>query len=510
MGNNQCGGPVQSQYGYSATEGLYADRYLDLREPRSDFSSAIRRGMSDQFSNQVLNHKTPNIHDLFTLGKVLGQGQFGITYLCTETSTGINYACKSILKRKLVSREDVEDVRREIQIMHHLSGHENMVKIKDVYEDSSSLHIVMELCQGGELFDKIQAGGGVSERKAAELIRIIVGFIQNCHSLGVMHRDLKLENFMLTDPNDELSIKAIDFGLSVFFKPGQYFKDIVGSPYYLAPEVLNKRYGPEADIFSAGVILYILLSGVPPFWAEDQQGIFDAVLRGNIDFESKPWDSISDGAKDLIRKMLCPFPEERLKAHEVLSHPWICENTSGADRAHDPAFISRLKQFSEMNLLKRLALRVIGESLSEEETAGMREMFEGLDTDSNNAITFNQLKEGLNKYGSKFTETQIQHIMDAVDMNKSGAIECEEFIAATMPLGKLEQEHHLVTAFSYFAKNGDGFITLADLQLACQTSSDYLLEQIIKEFGQNNDGQIDYSEFAVMMKTGIEDECEVR
>ncbi|KAJ0974531.1 hypothetical protein J5N97_016496 [Dioscorea zingiberensis] len=155
-----------------------------------------------------------------------------------------------------------------------------------------------------------------------------------------MHRDLKPENFLLANRDDDLSLKAIDFGLSVFFKPGQVFTDVVGSPYYVAPEVLCKHYGPEADVWTAGVILYILLSGVPPFWAETQQGIFDAVLKGVIDFDSDPWPVISNSAKDLIRKMICSLPSDRLTAHEVLCHPWICENGVAPDRALDPAVLS--------------------------------------------------------------------------------------------------------------------------------------------------------------------------
>jgi calcium-dependent protein kinase len=189
--------------------------------PRSTVTnSLIMRGL-DPITSQVLNHKTPNIRDLFEFGRVLGKGQFGIIYVCTEISTGIQYACKTISKSKWLSRQDVEDARREIHIMHHLASLENVVKIKDVYEDSNALHIVMELCKGGDLFDRVAIGGCFDEKRAAELMRIIVRFIQSCHSLGVMHRDLKLENFMLADEDDDFSVKAIDFGLSVFFKPGK-------------------------------------------------------------------------------------------------------------------------------------------------------------------------------------------------------------------------------------------------------------------------------------------------
>ncbi|KAJ8464919.1 hypothetical protein OPV22_027471 [Ensete ventricosum] len=455
-------------------------------------------------SCHVLGHPTPNIRDLYALGRKLGQGQFGTTYLCTELATGAEYACKSITKRKLISKEDLEDVRREIQILHHLSGHKNIVTIKGAYEDSLCVHIVMELCGGGELFDRIIERGHYSERKAAELIRIIVGVVEACHSLGVMHRDLKPENFLLVNKEDDSSLKLIDFGLSVFFKPGQIFTDVVGSPYYVAPEVLCKQYGPEADVWTAGVILYILLSGVPPFWAETQQGIFDAVLKGVIDFDTDPWPLISDSAKDLIRKMLCSPPSARLTAHQVLSHPWIREQGVASDRALNPAVLSRLKQFSAMNKLKKMALRVIAESLSEEEIAGLREMFTAMDTDNSGAITFDELKAGLRRYGSTLKDTEIRDLMEAADVDNSGTIDYGEFIAATIHLNKLEREEHLVAAFSYFDKDGSGYITVDELQQACKehNMTDVILEDIIKEADQDNDGRIDYGEFVAMMRRG--------
>ncbi|KAG4113921.1 hypothetical protein ERO13_D12G013700v2 [Gossypium hirsutum] len=461
----------------------------------------MKRGF-DHHVCHVLGHKTPNIRDLYTIGRKLGQGQFGTTYLCTEISTSFEYACKSICKRKLLSKEDVEDVRREIQIMHHLAGHKNIVAIKGAYEDTLYVHIVMELCSGGELFDRIIERGHYTERKAAALTKIIVGVVEACHSLGVMHRDLKPENFLLVNKDDDFSLKAIDFGLSVFFKPGQIFTDVVGSPYYVAPEVLLKHYGPEADVWTAGVILYILLSGVPPFWAETQQGIFDAVLKGNIDFDSDPWPVISDSAKDLIRKMLCSQPSERLTAHEVVCHPWISQNGVAPDRALDPAVLSRLKQFSAMNKLKKMALRVIAESLSEEEIAGLREMFTAMDTDNSGAITFDELKAGLRRYGSTLKDTEIRDLMNAADVDNSGSIDYGEFIAATVHLNKLEREEHLVAAFKYFDKDNSGYITVDELQQACaeHNITDVLLEDIIREVDQDNDGRIDYGEFVAMMQ----------
>uniref|UniRef100_A0ACD5YVU1 Uncharacterized protein n=1 Tax=Avena sativa TaxID=4498 RepID=A0ACD5YVU1_AVESA len=465
----------------------------------------------------VLGHHTPPLRDLYALGRKLGQGQFGTTYLATDLATGTPYACKSIAKRKLLTPEDVDDVRREIQIMHHISGHDSVVTIKGAYEDAMYVHIVMELCEGGELFDRIVHRSYFSERRAAEIARVIVGVVEECHSLGVMHRDLKPENFLLKDKDEDngnnngnggdgsINLKAIDFGLSVFFKPGQIFSDVVGSPYYVAPEVLCKHYGPEADVWTAGVIVYILLSGVPPFWAETQQGIFDAVLNGAIDFDSDPWPKISDSAKDLIRKMLRSPPADRLTAHQVLCHPWIIENGVAPDAPLDPAVLSRLKQFSAMNRLKKMALRVIARNLSEEELAGLKEMFKAMDTDGSGAITFDELKEGLKRLGSNLNESEIRDLMEAADVDNSGTIDYDEFIAATVHMNKLEREEHLLAAFAYFDKDGSGYITVDELEEACRehNMADVGIDDIISEVDQDNDGRIDYGEFVAMMKKGI-------
>ncbi|KAF2534884.1 hypothetical protein F2Q70_00032455, partial [Brassica cretica] len=185
------------------------------------------------------------------------------------------------------------------------------------------------------------------------------------------------------------------------------FSELVGSAYYVAPEVLHKHYSRECDVWSAGVILYILLCGFPPFWAESEIGIFRKILQGKLNFETNPWPSISESAKDLITKMLEGNPKKRLTAHQVLcklsklmdflasgdsifllssGHPWIVDDTVALDKPLDCAVVSRLKKFSAMNKLKKMALRVIAERLSEEEIGGLKELFKMIDTDNSGTI----------------------------------------------------------------------------------------------------------------------------
>ncbi|CAL9226606.1 unnamed protein product [Arabidopsis halleri] len=460
---------------------------------------------STQQNGRILGRPMENVRGTYEFGRELGRGQFGVTYLVTHKETKQLFACKSIPTRRLVHKDDIEDVRREVQIMHHLSGHRNIVDLKGAYEDRHSVNLIMELCEGGELFDRIIAKGLYSERAAADLCRQMVMVVHSCHSMGVMHRDLKPENFLFLSKDENSPLKATDFGLSVFFKPGNKFKDLVGSAYYVAPEVLKRNYGPEADIWSAGVILYILLSGVPPFWGENETGIFDAILQGQLDFSADPWPALSNGAKDLVRKMLKYDPKDRLSAAEVLNHPWIREDGEASDKPLDNAVLSRMKQFRAMNKLKKMALKVIAENLSEEEIIGLKEMFKSLDTDNNGIVTLEELRTGLPKLGSKISEAEIRQLMEAADMDGDGSIDYLEFISATMHMNRIEREDHLYTAFQFFDNDNSGYITMEELELAMKKynmGDDKSIKEIIAEVDTDRDGKINYEEFVAMMKKG--------
>ncbi|ESW30539.1 hypothetical protein PHAVU_002G161200 [Phaseolus vulgaris] len=454
---------------------------------------------------RVLDRPMEDVRSDYIFGRELGRGQFGVTYSVTHKHTNENLACKSIAKRKL-HRDDLEDVRREVQIMHHLTGHRNIVELKGACEDRHSVNLVMELCAGGELFDRIIAKGHYSERAAADLCRQIATVIHDCHSMGVMHRDLKPENFLFLGKEENSPLKATDFGLSVFFKPGDVFKDLVGSAYYVAPEVLRKSYGPEADIWSAGVILFILLSGVPPFRAGNEQGIFDAILLGYINFASDHWSSISSSAKDLVKNMLRADPKKRLSAVEVLNHPWLRED-GASDKPLDITVLTRMKQFRAMNKLKKVALKVIAENLSEEEIIGLKEMFKSMDTDNNGTITFEELKAGLPKLGTKISESEVSQLMEAADVDGNGTIDYIEFITATMHMNRMEREDHLYKAFEYFDKDRSGYITMEELESALKkyNMGDEKIKEIIAEVDTDNDGRINYDEFVAMMRKGNPD-----
>ncbi|XP_062233726.1 calcium-dependent protein kinase 26-like [Phragmites australis] len=272
------------------------------------------------------------LEDRYALGLQLGWGQFGVIRSCSDMVTGEALACKSIAKDRLVSPDDVRGVKLEIEVMARLSGHPNVVDLKAVYEDEESVHLVMELCAGGELFHRLEERGCFSEHEAAMLFRYLMEVVAHCHCKGIVHRDLKPENILLVSKSPSSPIKLADFGLATYIQPGRSLSGMVGSPFYIAPEVLSGGYNEAADVWSAGVILYILLSGIPPFWGKTKSKIFECIRSTELWFPSDPWDRVSDSAKELVTGMLRRDPRQRLTAKQVLEHSWMQQH---ADQPQD-------------------------------------------------------------------------------------------------------------------------------------------------------------------------------
>ncbi|KAK9067800.1 hypothetical protein SSX86_011911 [Deinandra increscens subsp. villosa] len=246
-------------------------------------------------------------------GATIGKGKFGSVWLCRCRVTGVEFACKTLVKGE-------ETVHREVEIMQHLSGHPGVVTLKAVYEDLESFHLVMELCSGGRLIDQMAKEGRYSEQRAANIFKELMMVIKYCHDMGVVHRDVKPENILLTTSG---KIKLADFGLAVRITNGQSLAGLAGSPAYVAPEVLSGNYCEKVDVWSAGILLHALLVGVLPFQGESLEDVFQAIKTVELNFHTGVWESVSKPARDLLERILTRNADSRITADEVLSHPWI-------------------------------------------------------------------------------------------------------------------------------------------------------------------------------------------
>lgn len=448
-----------------------------------------------------------NIFEKYTFGKELGRGEFGITYVCIDQRTLEIFACKTISKQRLRTEIDVEDVRREVEIMRQLPIHPNIVRYKEVFEDKEAVYLVMELCEGGELFDRIVAKRHFTERGAALLTKTILEVVKVCHEHGVIHRDLKPENFLYASPDENAPLKAIDFGLSIFFEPGQRFSEIVGSPYYMAPEVLRRNYGAEIDVWSAGIILYILLCGVPPFWADSEEAIAHTIIKGEINFSRDPWPKISEDAKDLVRGMLDQNPYTRMTIDEVLAHHWIQNVNKVSDVSLGERVGTKIKQFSLMNKFKKRVLRVVADVMPDDQVDEIKTIFHMMDTDKSGSLSFEELKEGLKMIGHPVPDSDVMLLMDAADGN--GTLTCDEFVTMAVHIKRMGTDEHLHQAFLHFDMNRTGYIEFEELRDCLSDDNpgpnhDQFVQDIMFDADLDKDGRICYGEFKAMMNSGMD------
>ncbi|XP_006898936.1 PREDICTED: death-associated protein kinase 1 isoform X2 [Elephantulus edwardii] len=268
-----------------------------------------------------------NVDDYYDTGEELGSGQFAVVRKCREKSTGLQYAAKFIKKRRTrssrrgVSREDIE---REVSILKEIQ-HPNVITLHEVYENKTDVILILELVAGGELFDFLAEKESLTEEEATEFLKQILSGVYYLHSLQIAHFDLKPENIMLLDRNvPKPRIKIIDFGLAHKIDFGNEFKNIFGTPEFVAPEIVNyEPLGLEADMWSIGVITYILLSGASPFLGDTKQETLANVSAVNYEFEDEYFSGTSALAKDFIRRLLVKDPKKRMTVKDSLQHPWI-------------------------------------------------------------------------------------------------------------------------------------------------------------------------------------------
>jgi len=261
------------------------------------------------------------IEDVYDIGKELGRGAFSVVKTCTHKATGLEYAVKVIRKENV--KQDIHRLAIEMQVLESVK-HPNIIELKEVFETDEMLYIVTEVVTGGELFDRIVNKGSYTEKDAASLVRKFLEALDYLHDKGIVHRDLKPENLLLKSKDNDTDIKLADFGLSKIVGQEVLMQTACGTPGYVAPEILQaKGYGKEVDLWSVGVITYILMCGFPPFYNDNVPLLFESIMKADFDYPSEYWDHISDDAIEFIDALLVVKPEERLTAKEALQHVWL-------------------------------------------------------------------------------------------------------------------------------------------------------------------------------------------
>ena len=434
----------------------------------------------------------------------LGKGGYGKVYEVKNKRTGEIRACKHLSK---LSIKNLEKFELEINILIKVD-HPNIIKIYEIFESERSLYLIIEECKGGEVFDhimeNIKKGQMYSEKDAANIFIQLMSAVEYCHNNGICHRDLKPENllFLNEGPEEGNPIKIIDFGLSQIFLNNK-LKTKVGTAYYVSPEILKGNYTEKCDIWSAGVILYILLSGDPPFNGRDDQAIYQKIYNMSFSFPEKKWKNISEEAKDLIKHMICP-ENERYSAENVLRHPWFKNASSKplSDFEFDPQYFNA---YINSSLLKKMSLLFIASRLDDNDIMELKEIFCAFDKSKDGQISFTELEEGLSQLKSHHLK-DIGELFKSLDVDKNGKIDYSEFLAATISKKDYLKEEKLFETFYMLDKDKDRKITKDEIMevLRAEKAQEEEIEEFIKEADINGDGNINYQEFLKLM--GYSDE----
>eukprot|EP00539_Tryblionella_compressa_P011966 CAMPEP_0178807966 /NCGR_PEP_ID=MMETSP0745-20121128/17237_1 /TAXON_ID=913974 /ORGANISM="Nitzschia punctata, Strain CCMP561" /LENGTH=1004 /DNA_ID=CAMNT_0020468053 /DNA_START=129 /DNA_END=3143 /DNA_ORIENTATION=- len=460
------------------------------------------------------------VYDGVHTGPVLGSGISGLVRLVTHKATGVKYAVKCLDLGLVDTEEGLAQLREEIFIMCQLD-HPNIVRLEEVYESHSEIYLVQELCLGGELFDRLdeQPDYHYTEAECARLIKQMLCAVRYLHSKGIIHRDLKLENFLFSSTAKDSELKMIDFGLSKHFRYGEVQHEAVGTPYTVAPEVIRGSYDERCDIWAIGVIAFLLLSGEPPFGGcggpEPLMTVRGNILRGHFSFEPADiWGLVSNKAREFISALLVIDPKRRPTAREAQLHSWLVDWADKAKSENDnvlnPNVVKALVNFKEFSDMRKLLCEVLSFTLLPEQIKDLRKEFETLDTDGSGEISLSALKQvlvtnaGAGSLGA-LTEEEVEDIFNAMRVKKTETrIHWHEFIAAGLSQCEVD-DRNLRLAFDRLDNDHKGYVTLDDIMDL--VGSDSTNEEAMRKMWGDSmkacncsTARITYDDFLLIMK----------
>ena len=475
----------------------------------------MKEGYKIPFSKKnFILQATGNVSVNYLKIQELGIGSYSKVFRVQNNKTKEIFACKELAKSKI---NNIEIFRNEINIMSKCD-HPNIIKLYEIYEDPRYIDLIMEQCIGGTLFDKLikrmqEKEETFSEKEAANILKQIITAVSYCHNQGICHRDLKMENVLFLNNHTNSPIKIIDFGLSqciekkklVQVLTGKNYGNItmnspVGSPHYISPEILNGKYNQKCDIWSAGVILYAILSGCFPFEGDTDKEIFNAIKNKKYQFHEEEWKNISKEAKDLIKHMLVD-EDKRYSAEEVLNHPWLVNTAPNSKGTVSKINIKQLENYKNSYNFKKFVLTYMATRLREKDIMELNKIFLEIDTNKDGTLSVDEIRKCLIKLNQeqnlKINNQEIEDIFKSIDVNNSKRIEYTEFITSMLEESTYCKEEKLIKIFRMLDKDGSGKISKDEIKKVLNNEKirEEDLKNFIKKFDLDEDGEINYYEF---------------
>eukprot|EP00429_Kryptoperidinium_foliaceum_P069239 CAMPEP_0176060264 /NCGR_PEP_ID=MMETSP0120_2-20121206/30035_1 /TAXON_ID=160619 /ORGANISM="Kryptoperidinium foliaceum, Strain CCMP 1326" /LENGTH=865 /DNA_ID=CAMNT_0017393803 /DNA_START=39 /DNA_END=2637 /DNA_ORIENTATION=+ len=395
---------------------------------------------------------------------VLGSGMSGSVRVAVRRTSGAEVAVKTLRTEGLDSEQRsqvIEEVKNQLTM-----NHPNICRLLEVFEEPGSLRLVMERMRGPDLFDHLRKLGRYTERDAAICVRQMAIAVAHCHRNGVCHRDLKLDNFCLEDQSQDARIKLIDFGLSSVYKKDIPLTNACGTLYYVAPEVLSQRYGRECDMWSLGVITYILLDGRAPFSGRNDRTTLKLIKQGKFCFPIDRWQHISKKAKDFVSKLLEVDVSRRLDAEGALAHPWLADIAPSTEEQKplDAEVLQSMRSFSKSNALKRAVMRAVAPVATVERVAAWADHFEALDKDGDGSVAIRDLATKLTKRCG-LSEAEASKLSSALAEANDGGdrVSYSAFLAACLSAHVALDDQHLRALFDRLDVRKTGTVSVEDV-----------------------------------------------
>ena len=453
------------------------------------------------------------IEDNYKIISKLGKGSFGSVFKVQNIKTNEIRALKVIKKTSIIYQDDDHKFLKEIEILIKLE-HPNIIKIYEYYTDDINFYLITDYISNGELYNYVYKAKSFNERQTQYIMKQVLCAVNYLHLNNIAHRDIKLENILVEQEitsNDEqlLNVKLIDFGTSNYVKTENtnYFTVKVGSPFYMAPEVLNKKYNNKCDIWSCGVIMFMLLRGHPPFKGENQEELFKSIQNDIINYNEMT--ELSEPAKELMSKMLERNVDLRYSADECLKHKWMKiynEKSEVMKREVVTSALNNISNYHATEKLQQATMAYIVHFISfNKEVEDLKTVFNEFDKNKDGLLSFEEIDHAFTRYCTNkglqnFTQkNKLIQILDEIDTEKTGHISYEQFLRISIDQREILNENNLRSAFEKFDTNKDGKLSKEEIKNVLGTKDFAYVNELLKLVDENKDGFISFEEFKSLM-----------